>query len=184
MPIASLPPVDLVHGVRLECLTAADAEMLASAYQRNRSHLAPWEPLREESFSTTAGQVRVIEAKLAQAGTEIPWVLKQGDRVIGTVTLAGIVRGPFLSANIGYWIDGGSTGRGIGTAAVAAVVMLARDVLGLHRIQAATLVHNAASQRILERLGFDRIGLAPQYLKIAGKWQDHVLFQRILQAQL
>ena len=47
----------------------------------------------------------------------------------------------------------------------------------------APWVHNAVSQRVLQRSGFDRIGLAPQYLKIAGRWQDHLLFQRILEAQ-
>ncbi|WP_442858654.1 hypothetical protein [Arthrobacter sp. 9V] len=47
-------------------------------------------------------------------------------------------------------------------------------------MQAATLVHNAASQTVLKRSGFERIGVAPSYLQIAGEWQDHVLFQRIL----
>jgi ribosomal-protein-alanine N-acetyltransferase len=51
--------------------------------------------------------------------------------------------------------------------------------LDLHRIQADTLVHNVASQRVLARNGFVRIGLAPRYLKIAGRWQDCVLHQVI-----
>jgi ribosomal-protein-alanine N-acetyltransferase len=33
---------------------------------------------------------------------------------------------------------------------------------------------------VLARVGFERIGFAPGYLKIAGQWQDHVLFQRLL----
>ncbi|VXB31910.1 hypothetical protein ARTHRO9AX_150184 [Arthrobacter sp. 9AX] len=57
---------------------------------------------------------------------------------------------------------------------------ISRDSLGLHRIQAATLVHNAASQKILQRIGFGKIGMAPAYLKIAGSWQDHNLYQRLL----
>ena len=56
---------------------------------------------------------------------------------------------------------------------------LAFHELGLHRLQADTLVHNAASQRVLARNGFTRIGLAPRYLRIAGRWQDHVLHQRL-----
>ena len=181
-----LPVTTLLHGVRMEVMAPSHADALAAGYLRNRVHLAPWEPLREESFFSTPGQQAVVAAKLAlyRAGAEVPWILAEGERIIGTVTLTGIVRGPFLSANLGYWIDGEYAGRGIGTAAVAAVVEAAREELGLHRIQAATLPHNAPSQRILERLGFDRIGLAPQYLKIAGQWQDHVLFQRILQGPL
>lgn len=56
---------------------------------------------------------------------------------------------------------------------------LAFTELGLHRVQAATLLNNAGSQRVLEKNGFERIGVARRYLRIAGKWQDHVLFQRI-----
>jgi ribosomal-protein-alanine N-acetyltransferase len=50
---------------------------------------------------------------------------------------------------------------------------------GLHRLEAGTLTDNIASQRVLERNGFERIGLAPRYLHIAGRWRDHILFQRI-----
>ena len=51
------------------------------------------------------------------------------------------------------------------------------DELALHRIEAGTLPHNTASQVVLGRNGFVRYGLAPQYMSIAGRWQDHVLFQ-------
>ena len=71
-------------------------------------------------------------------------------------------------------------GRGIGSAAVAYAVGAARTELGLHRLQAATLPHNAASQTILRRSGFEEIGRAPSYLQTAGAWQDHILYQRIL----
>jgi ribosomal-protein-alanine N-acetyltransferase len=77
-------------------------------------------------------------------------------------------------------VDKEMTGKGVGSAAVEFAVEAARSDLGLHRLQAATLPHNAASQRILRRAGFEQIGLAPRYLRIAGSWQDHVLFQRIL----
>jgi ribosomal-protein-alanine N-acetyltransferase len=36
-----------------------------------------------------------------------------------------------------------------------------------------------ASQRVLERNGFVRYGLAPAYLEIAGRWQDHVMYQAL-----
>jgi ribosomal-protein-alanine N-acetyltransferase len=77
-------------------------------------------------------------------------------------------------------VDKDLTGRGIGSAALGFAVQAARTELGLHRLQAATLPNNAASQRILKRTGFEEIGRAPAYLRIAGSWQDHVLFQRIL----
>jgi ribosomal-protein-alanine N-acetyltransferase len=49
----------------------------------------------------------------------------------------------------------------------------------MHRLEAGTLVDNVASQRVLEKNGFERIGLARAYLRIAGEWRDHILFQRV-----
>ncbi|WP_045730677.1 GNAT family N-acetyltransferase [Pseudarthrobacter chlorophenolicus] len=182
-------PEELLHGVGIRLLHAYDADALAAAYVRNRQHLAPWEPLRPEAFYTAPMQRELIRAKREQLGlgTEVPWVLVEdsgsaaaGWRIVGTITLTGIVRGPFLSANLGYWVDHGLQGRGVGTAAVRFAARYAQTELGLHRIQAATLLRNAASRRILGRAGFREIGVAPEYLQIAGTWQDHLLHQLIL----
>ena len=90
------------------------------------------------------------------------------------------MRGAFQSAHLGYWVSEDRTGRGVATAAVAATVDLAFGPCGLHRLQAATLVHNLGSQRVLQRNRFTLIGLAPRYLQIAGRRQDHLLFQRVV----
>ena len=55
-----------------------------------------------------------------------------------------------------------------------------RDDLHLHRVEASTLVHNVGSQRVLAKAGFEPIGMAPRYLRVAGEWQDHNLYQTIL----
>lgn len=172
----------LMGGVRARVLRLSDAERMSAAYQRNREHLASWEPLRAEEFFTADSQKSGIESTLAMfvAGTDVPWVLLDSGLVVGVLNVTGIVRGPFLSAHLGYWVDKDYNGRGIGSAAVAFAVEMARTELGLHRLQAATLQHNTASQMILKRSGFEEIGLAPAYLKIAGAWQDHILYQRIL----
>jgi ribosomal-protein-alanine N-acetyltransferase len=39
---------------------------------------------------------------------------------------------------------------------------------------------NHPSRRVLAKAGFTEIGLAPRYIKIAGRWQDHVLHQRLV----
>ena len=168
--------------IRVRRLSPSDADLLAAAYNLNRDHLAPWEPVRPESFFTPEGQQAVVESKLAllDAGSEVPWVLLDGADIIGCVTLTGIVRGPFLSCHLGYWIGLAFTGRGLGLAAAGFALHAARTELGLHRVQAATLANNAASQKVLGRCGFEEIGFAPAYLNIAGSWQDHVLYQRVL----
>jgi ribosomal-protein-alanine N-acetyltransferase len=57
------------------------------------------------------------------------------------------------------------------------MLRIAFEELKLHRVQAETLLHNVASQRVLERNGFVRYGVAPDYLQIAGEWQDHAMYQ-------
>ncbi|MDQ1128386.1 GNAT family N-acetyltransferase [Microbacterium sp. SORGH_AS_0888] len=168
--------------VELRILLVEDAIKLTEAYQRNREHLAPWEPTRPAEFFTERFQREDIERRLIATRSDegFPLVLVSGNEIIGRFNLAGITRGPFQSAGLGYWVDRNHLGRGLAGATVRAIVEEARDKLGLHRIEASTLVHNAASQRVLLKNGFHQIGMAPQYLQIAGEWQDHNLYQRIL----
>jgi [ribosomal protein S5]-alanine N-acetyltransferase len=72
-----------------------------------------------------------------------------------------------------------ANGRGVATEAVRQILAVAFETLGLHRVQAATLPHNAGSQKVLARNGFERIGHARSYLHIDGRWQDHILFHRV-----
>lgn len=159
-----------------------DAEELAALLVENREHLAPWEPLREDSFFTVAEQAAVLEAALVAhaAGLLLPLAVLDADgRLAGRITLNGIVRGAFQSASLGYWVAQDRTGSGLGTAAVGEILDLAFGDLGLHRVQADVLLHNVASQRVLAKHGFRQFGIAPTYLKIAGRWQDCVLYQRL-----
>lgn len=157
-----------------------DAPVLARMEQEDRDFLAPWGPAREEAWFAEDGQREEIRARLDQhrLGLCVPHVvLDDAGAVIGRINLNTVVRGAFQSCSLGYWIRSSANGRGHATAAAAAMLRVAFADLGLHRVEAGTLVHNAASQRVLERNGFTRFGLAPQYLRIAGRWQDHVLFQ-------
>ena len=172
----------IAEGVVLRPVRASDAEALAAAFQENRSYLAPWEPVRLEEFYTVQGQRDVVERRLVEldSGTALPMVLAQHDGIVGLLTLSSIVRGAFQNAHVGYWISRTAQGKGLMTAAVAAAVNISQAALGLHRLEAATLVHNTASQRVLEKNGFVAYGTAPDYLRIAGRWQDHRMYQRIL----
>ena len=172
----------IVPDVTMRVLLPEDAPALKQAYERNREHLAPWEPVRPEEFFTEEWQARDLARRFAaaEAGTEFSLGLFSGDVLVGRFNLAGISRGPFQSGGLGYWIDRDSTDRGLASRAVRAILDEARDHLALHRVEASTLVHNLASQRVLQKTGFERIGTAPKYLRIAGEWQDHHLFQVIL----
>lgn len=170
------PPGPATRLVGLE-----DAEALAHLVVSNREFMAPWDPIRPEKFFTTEGQTAVIEELLDghERGVTLPHViLDSTGHVAGRIT-GSIVRGAFQSCAVGYWVTKDLQGRGLATAAVAHLKSIAFGELDLHRIQAETLVHNVASQAVLARNGFERFGFAPAYLNIAGRWQDHILFQVI-----
>lgn len=175
-------PRNITAEVTLRLLQPQDAALLAQAYQRNREHLAAWEPIRSDEFFTEHFQLKDIQRRLVASATDesLPLVLVNEREVVGRFTLAGVSRGPFQSAGLGYWVDGKHQGRGLASAAVHAIVDAARDELGLHRVEASTLVHNTGSQRVLLKNGFRKIGMAPRYLQIAGEWQDHNLYQVVL----
>jgi ribosomal-protein-alanine N-acetyltransferase len=155
-----------------------DVPELTRLIRANREFLAPWEPARDEEFFTEDTQRELVRAALDSPASG-PHVIELDGRIVGRITLNTIVRGPFQSASLGYWVSQDVNGRGVATAAVAGMLRIAFGPYGLHRVEAATLVHNTGSQRVLERNGFERFGLAPRYLAIAGKWQDHILFQRL-----
>ena len=157
-----------------------EAPALAKLVQENREFLAPWDPVRGEDYFTEAGQLADIRSSLIQyrQGVKLPHViLGQSGLVAGRINLNNIVRGAFQSGSLGYWVNAAENGRGLATAAVRDMVWLAFGELGLHRVEAGTLLHNVRSQRVLERNGFVRYGVAANYIKIAGRWQDHALYQ-------
>ena len=203
----TVEPHRLADGILLRPIVVDDIPAVARAYDRNRAHLAPWDPRREEEFFTEAGQdVRFRHLSAARRdGRGERWVLVATGaaldsavadapdtsesepataaakfEIVGSVALSAIELGPFRNARLGYWLDGAFAGRGLATAAVSRVCDIAAEHIGLHRIEAGTLLENTASQRVLAKCGFTEFGVAPRYLHINGAWRDHRMFQRIL----
>lgn len=167
---------------RIRLLDAADAAVLSGVVRRNREFLAPWEPVRPDSYFTLDGQRDAVADSLSRyrTDTQVPYViLDDSDVVVGRINLNNVVRGAFQSASVGYWLAEEVGGRGFATQAVAEVVAAAFGDLGLHRLEAGTVPENVRSQAVLLRNGFEQYGYAPRYLSIAGRWQDHLLFQRL-----
>ncbi len=161
----------------------SDVPRMRMALRKNAAHLKPWSAAPapgEDPASLTSVSRAVLrhrrEWKLGQ--TYILLVFRREDEnvVIGRVALGGILRGVFQNAYLGYWIDAEHQARGLMTEAVVATTSFAFGAAGLHRVQAAVMPRNAPSQRVLEKAGYRREGLAHRYLCIDGNWSDHVLF--------
>lgn len=166
--------------VRLRPAVLDDAEALAALARSQREHLAPWEPERPTHWFTEVGQREALEQAEHDRAADRSYahlITDAAGSILGRLTLASVVRGAGQFCSLSYWVAREETGRGVATAAVGQALQIAFGELGLHRVQAEILPHNHASRRVLEHHGFQRYGLAPQCLQIAGRWQDHELWQ-------
>jgi len=87
-------------------------------------------------------------------------------RLVGS---CGLGRRPSGSVELGYWIARSHWGRGIATEACTALVDIART-LGLASLEGSHFTDNPASARVLEKLGFEPVGIvAPRLSCARGK---------------
>jgi [ribosomal protein S5]-alanine N-acetyltransferase len=175
------PPTPLrTERLVLRASDPALAEAVAAFYRRNREAHARWNPPHASAMYSAEGQRERLAAaaSAATAGTFIGWWLfaPQGDEAIGLVHFSQLSRGPYCGAMLGYAIDAAHEGRGLMREALQAALEHAFGPrVGLHRVQANVRPENARSLALLDRLGFEREGLARRYLFIDGAWRDHVL---------
>jgi len=160
-----------------------DVAELRRVMRANYEHLRPWSvaPVPGEDPSSLASVSRTIlrnrrEWKRGQSFVLMVTPRGNEDRIIGRVALGGVLLGAFQNAYLGYWIDSEHQGRGLMTEAVRATTMFAFRAAALHRVQAAVMPRNTSSQRVLDKVGYRREGMAERYLCIAGAWEDHVVF--------
>jgi ribosomal-protein-alanine N-acetyltransferase len=161
--------------------TPSDAAALTRLHLDNRAFLEPFDPVRPEGFYDEGSQVARVRFALEElaAGRRYPFVIMLDGRIVGEANLSNVVRGAWHSTNLGYWVSERVGGQGIASRAIGLVCEHAFQRAGLHRVEAGTLVDNVRSQRVLTKNGFREIGLARSYLRIAGHWQDHLLYERL-----
>lgn len=135
---------------------------------------------------TREQQERALAAQLARsrARPRADYYLAAVERhatVEGTdaAALVGLVRLTFEQppgAELGYAVRRAWWGRGYATEIAATMVEFAFSQLGVHRIQAACGPDNAASQRVLAKLGFRYEGRLRENVFAHGGWRDSLLY--------
>lgn len=177
---AETGPVLTGQGVTLRTPQMSDYPAWSALREESRDFLQPWEPTwPPDDVSRIAFRKRLkrYARELDQDQAYPFFVFRSGDQaLVGGVTVSQIRRGVSQSCSIGYWMGQRYAGQGLMTAAVRTLSRFAFDNLRLRRIEAACLPQNAASIRLLEKIGFEREGYAREYLCIAGVWQDHLLY--------
>ncbi|WP_330587983.1 GNAT family N-acetyltransferase [Anaerocolumna sedimenticola] len=94
--------------------------------------------------------------------------------MVGTIAFTNIVRGVFLSCFLGYKLDRFEINKGYMTEAVSRGIEIMFQDYRLHRIEANIMPKNVRSLKVVAKLGFYNEGIARNYLKINGKWEDHI----------
>lgn len=174
-------PVTLNHaGVGLRPLGRRDAHRWASLRAENLEWLGPWEatapPGGERRPATFAALISGLR-KTAREGRGMPFAITWQGTMVGQLNVNSITGGSAHWASVGYWIAQEFAGRGITTTAVAMICDHLFSTVGLHRIEISIRPENTASLRVVEKLGFERVGFARRYLHIDGDWRDHDIFQ-------
>jgi ribosomal-protein-alanine N-acetyltransferase len=181
---------EVVHGptLTLRQPVVADYTTWAELRALSRAHLTPWEPTWSQDDLSRAMYRRRLRAYAKDVHNDVsyPYFIFENatGALIGGVTLSNIRRGSAQTASLGYWMGAPYAGRGHMREAVRLLLPMSFNALRLHRIEAATMLKNFASMRVLEAAGFQREGLARSYLKINGRWEDHLLYARLAEGQV
>lgn len=165
----------------LRNLTPDNTEEMLDYYIRNEEHLRQYEPTRDSGFYTYEGQKEILTESFRQFidGTSIDLGIFKDEKLIGKIKLSNIVYGILRNAFVGYSIDKEHQGKGYMKEALNTVCSYAFEEMGLHRLEASTLIENSRSQGVLKACGFNELGISEKYLYINGEWRDHKIFYKV-----
>ncbi|NQZ07820.1 MAG: ribosomal protein S5-alanine N-acetyltransferase [Algicola sp.] len=163
----------------LTLLQPNQALLMQTFYVENWRFLKPWEPTRGDEYYSLAGWQHILtryNQSFEQGNTlNLAALNLANNEVIALCNFSGIVHGSVQACNLGYSIAEKYQGQGFMVELLKEAIPYAMKRYELHRVNANHMPHNERSAALLKQLGFEREGYARSYLKIDGKWQDHVL---------
>jgi putative acetyltransferase len=159
-------------GLVLRALRPADAEALAALQNlpgfRDGTLRLPF---------TAPEEVRAWMDRRAPGGLSI--VAELDGRLVASGGLMRYAGRQAHVAQLGMGVHDDFTGRGIGTALLAAILDAADNWLAIRRIELTVYPDNARAIALYERHGFEREGLKRQDAFRAGRHVDSLLMARL-----
>ena len=138
----------------------------------NDPDVAHWIPTiphpytREDALAFIRGEVRPEHQALA---------IDLSGRVVGGIGMG--LNSHDYRATMGYWVAAAARGQGICTRALRLLAHHALHELELQRVDLVTDPDNLASQRVAEKVGFQREGVLRAHLRHPdGRIRDSVMF--------
>jgi ribosomal-protein-alanine N-acetyltransferase len=156
-----------------------EAAFLAAAWKSRRLHGA-WvrPPLTSDRFreyvARYGASAQRAPAKATHAGLLVRRI--DDDALAGVFNFGDVVRGSLESAYLGYYAFVPHAGDGYMAEGLALALEFAFRRLRLHRVEVNVQPANARSIALVRKAGFVREGYSRRYLKVGGRWRDHVRF--------
>lgn len=114
-------------------------------------------------------------------GELVRWGIFLDKQFVGVVGLEDVTRNvgkwKVDVAELGYWISPEFHNQGIMTEAGKVVLKYGFQELGLHKVVVMHLKENVASQRVIEKLGFRKVGVSKDYCFHDGRWWDDIKYE-------
>jgi RimJ/RimL family protein N-acetyltransferase len=158
----------------LRAPTEADVEVIAPAFLD--PEVGGEAGLPPVDADTLRAMLREQLPWLRERGLLAPYVIEDTDtgRILGGANLR--LFDPIRdTVELGYWLFVDARGRGLATRAVRALVEDSH-ARGVVRVEAHVRLGNIASERVLERVGFEREGVKRKLLRHGGVRVDATLF--------
>ena len=157
-----------------------DAKKWQSIRRKSSDFLIPWEPSWDKSACSRRTFMRQLRNSANQANLDKAYSFyifnSQNNAMLGGINVGNVRRGASQSAALGYWIGQPFSNQGYMHEALVVLIPSLFIDLRLNRLEAATLPENIPSRKLLEKIGFKEEGLMRNYLKINGKWRDHIIY--------
>ncbi|MEO1436247.1 MAG: GNAT family N-acetyltransferase [Bacteroidota bacterium] len=175
----------------LRTLEPSHGPILLRYYRENEAFFRPWLPAFDDDFISLGFQTMRLayDKKAYDRGSKINLYLfqkteKETKQLIGDISFSNIIRGVFQSCFVGYKMAESANGKGYMTEALAHSIEYIFREYNLHRVEANIMPRNHASQAVVKKLGFKQEGYSEKYLKINGRWEDHLRFALLNQRRL
>jgi ribosomal-protein-alanine N-acetyltransferase len=150
---------------------------LAAAKASRRLHgawvHAPSTPAQYEAFVRRYGRFARRDP-LAVTHVALLACRCDDEAIVGTFIFGEVVRGLFQSAYMGYYAFAPHAGAGYMSEGLELALRFAFNALKLHRVEANVQPTNLRSLALVCGAGFVREGYSRRYVRIAGRWRDHV----------
>ena len=176
MPTRAPAPTISGSRVYLRPPRRGDAAAFVTASLRSRREHGRWTsaPATRERFVALVDRFAGATAPATHASFIM--LTREDDAIAGVFNFSEIVRGALRSAYLGYYGFSPFIGHGFMHEGMALALDVAFRHLKLHRVEVNIQPTNIRSVALAVRIGFTQEGFSRRYVKIGGRWRDHLRF--------